>query len=108
MFQKLVLLVSYAELLDFSLLSFYVVYNGIVYTTYYDYDDIHYKKDKFGIFAQLNGDKYQCFYHEEPANNYSLIAKYSNIIQRQYNYDKDLVASYKSDEFQSSKEDPNI
>ena len=78
----------------FILTFVYVVYNGIVYTSYYD--DAIYKKDKFGIFAQRNGGKYECFYHDEPSNAHSLYATYSDLIQRQYNYDKDLVDSYNS------------
>ena len=80
----------------FVLTFVYVVYNGIVYTTYYDNDDSYYKKDSFGIFAQLNGDKYECFYHDEPSNTHAHYAKYSDLIKKQYNYDKDLIYSYQS------------
>ena len=76
----------------FILTFIYVVYNGIVYTTYYD--DTIYKKDSFGIFAQRNGDKFECFYHDEPGNTHALIAKYSDLIKKQYNYDKNLVNSF--------------
>ncbi len=90
-------------------LSFvYVVYNGIVYTKYYDYDNIVYKKDSEGAFAVLNGDKYICFYHDEPANEHSIIAKYSDLIKKQYNYDKDLIASYGSPKVTACKQNPKV
>jgi len=88
-------------------LSFvYVVYNGIVYTKYYE--DVIYKRDSEGAFAVLNGDKYICFYHDEPANKHSIIAKFSDLIKKQYNYDKDLIASYKSPEIAVCKQDPRV
>ena len=87
-------------------LSFvYVVYNGIVYTKYYENEYI-YKRDREGAFAVLNGDKYICFYHDEPANKHSIIAKFSDLIKKQYNYDKDLIASYKSPEVRACKKSP--
>lgn len=95
-------------IVGFIITFVYVVYNGIVYTTYYDYGSSFHKKDKFGIFAQKNGDKYECFYHDEPANTHSLIAKYSDLIKSQYNYDKDLSDSYISNEVMECEEDPTI
>lgn len=80
-------------IVGFVLSLVYVIYNGIVYTNYYDDDDI-YKTDSFGIFAQRNGDKFECFYHDEPENRHSIIAKYSDLGKKQYNYNKDLIASY--------------
>ena len=88
-------------------LSFvYVVYNGIVYTKYYEYTI--YKRDSEGAFAVLNGDKYICFYHDEPANKHSIIAKFSDLIKKQYNYDKDLIASYQSPEVAACEQDPRV
>ena len=90
-------------------LSFvYVVYNGIVYTKYYDYDHPVFKKDSEGAFAVLNGDKYICFYHDEPANLHSILAKYSDLIKKQYNYDKDLIASYESNEVKGCTKSPIV
>ena len=86
-------------IVGFVLTLFYVIYNGIVYTTYYDDDQIL-KRDSYGIFAQRNGDKFICFYHDEPANVHSIIAKYSDLRKKQYNYDRGLEASYHSDEVQ--------
>ena len=86
----------------------YIVYNGIVYTSYYDYSNVVYKRDSEGAFAVRNGDKFECFYHDEPANKHSIIAKYSDLIKKQYNYDKDLIASYLSSGVTDCLEDPNI
>ena len=88
-------------------LSFvYVIYNGIVYTKYYE--NIIFKRDSEGAFAVLNGDKYICFYHDEPANYHSIIAKFSDLIKKQYNYDKDLIASYQSPEVRACKKSPTL
>ena len=86
-------------IVGFVLTLFYVIYNGIVYTTYYDDGQIL-KRDSYGIFAQRNGDKFICFYHDEPANVHSIIAKYSDLRKKQYNYDRGLEASYNSIEVQ--------
>ena len=93
-------------IVGFVLTLFYVIYNGIVYTAYYDDDQIL-KRDSYGIFAQRNGDKFICFYHDEPANVHSIIAKYSDLRKKQYNYDRGLEASYHSDEVQDCIPDAN-
>ena len=46
------------------------------------------KKIVLEYLLKKNGDKYECFYHDEPENLHSIIAKYSDLIKRQYNYDK--------------------
>ena len=76
----------------------YVILNGLVYTTYYDYNNGIYKRNSDGAFAERKGDEFECFYYEDsPVNEHSLIAKYSDLIQKQYNYDKDLSESIKKD-----------
>ena len=76
----------------FVLTFIYVVYNGIVYTNYYDSQI--YKRDSDGAFAEWKGNHYECFYHDEPGNEHALYAKYSDLIQKQYNYDKDLTDEF--------------
>jgi len=73
----------------------YVIFNGLVYTTYYDDPNI-YKRDSDGIFAESKGNEFECLYYDVPDNSHALIAKYSDLIQKQYNYDKDLIESYTS------------
>ena len=93
--------------IGFVLSFVYVIYNGIVYTNYYD-DDSIYKRDKFGAFAELNDDKYKCYYFDEPGNKHSIIAKYSDLRKKQYNYDKELIDSYASNEVQNCMANPKI
>jgi uncharacterized membrane protein (DUF485 family) len=81
----------------FVLTFVYVIFNGIVYTNYYDNDQI-YKRDGDGAFAELKGERYECFYFDENGNTHSLIAKYSDLNKKQYNYNKDLEDSYEKDE----------
>ena len=81
----------------FVLTFVYVIFNGIVYTNYYD-DSTILKRDGDGAFAELKGDKYECFYFDENGNTHALIAKYSDLNKKQYNYNKDLDDSYEKDE----------
>ena len=78
----------------FVLTFVYVIYNGIVYTNYYD--EQIYKMDGDGAFAELKGDKYECFYFDEKGNDFALYAKFSDLGKKQYNYDKDFLESDES------------
>ena len=71
----------------------YVILNGLVYTTYYNYNNIIYKRDSDGVFAEKKGNYYECIYFDSEHNTHALRAKYSDLIQKQYNYDKDLIES---------------
>lgn len=75
----------------------YVVYNGIVYTHYYP-DYTMYKTDGEGAFAELKGDGYKCFYFSKSNDTKSFIAKYSDLIKNQYNYNLELLKSFSTDE----------
>ena len=80
-------------IVGFVLSFIYVVYNGIVYTNYYD--STIYKRNSDGAFAErVEAGKYECFYFDEIGNIHALIAKYSDLIQKQYNYDKDVQAEF--------------
>ena len=74
----------------------YVILNGLVYTTYYDHNGISpiYKRDSDGVFAELKNGQFECIYYDSTYNDHALYAKYSDLIQKQYNYDKDLFESY--------------
>ena len=85
----------------FVLTFIYVIYNGIVYTNYYDTQI--YKMDGDGAFAELKGDKYECFYFDEKGNTYALYAKFNDLGKKQYNYDKDFQTSIGADEIQDCK-----
>ena len=70
----------------------YVILNGIVFTN--NYDDEFIKRDGDGVFAEKTGTgKYKCLYFDEKGNRYSLIAKYSDLINKQYTYKKDRYKS---------------
>ena len=71
----------------------YVILNGLVYTTYYNHNNIIYKRDSDSVFAEKKGNDYECIYFDSEHNTHALIAKYSDLIQKQYNYDKDLIES---------------
>ena len=73
----------------FVLTLVYVIYNGIVYTNYYD--QIIYKMNGDGAFAELKGDKYECLYFDEKGNKYAIRAKFNDLGKKQYNYDKDFI-----------------
>ena len=80
----------------FILTFVYVVFNGLVYTTYsLDYilptSTIDYKRNGDGAFAELKGDKYECLYYDKQYNDHSYIATYSDLLKKQYNYDKDYL-----------------
>ena len=67
----------------FVLTFVYVILNGLVYTNYFD--DAIYKRDGDGAFAEKEGNAYKCIYFDKAANVYALFAKYSDLIQKQYN-----------------------
>ena len=81
----------------FVLTFVYVILNGIVYTNYYDNPSL-YKTDGDGAFAELDGNNYKCFYFDKKGNSHALIAKFSDYGKKQYNYNKDLIESFSSDE----------
>jgi len=80
----------------FILTFIYVVYNGIVYTNYYDSIPLL-KRDSDLAFAEWKGDHYECYYYDD-GNIHAIYAKYSDLINKQYNYDKDLLEEATSGE----------
>lgn len=82
-------------IVGFILTLVYVIYNGIVYTHYYDTDT--YKVDGKGAFAKLKDNSYKCFYYNEAYDIEALKAKYSDLIKSQYNYNKKLQDSFTND-----------
>ena len=76
----------------------YVIYNGVVYTNYYSSSNI-YKVDGDGAFAEYDEEKngYECFYYKKDDTE-GIIAKYSDLIKSQYNYNYDLKKSFQTPE----------
>ena len=86
----------------------YVILNGLVYTTYYDNSIRIYKRDSDGAFAEKKGSYYECIYFDSRYNVHALRAKYSDLIQKQYNYDKDLKEEYENNIPSGCKIDPSL
>ena len=84
-------------IVGFIFTFFYIVYNGIVYTNYYD-NKIP-KRDSDGSYAKRTQTpgKFECLYYDEYNNHYSVYAKYSDLIKKQYNYEKDFYESVSDD-----------
>lgn len=83
-------------IVGFVLTFVYVIFNGLVYTNYYNENNKVYKTDGDGIVAEASGDKYECKYFDEKGNEHALYAKYSDLGKKQYNYNKDLVSDLTS------------
>ena len=75
--------------IGFVLSLVYVIFNGLVYTNYYADDDL-YKTDEDGIVAEASGSNFKCKYFDKKGNTHALVAKYSDLGKKQYNYNKDL------------------
>ena len=80
-------------IVGFILTFIYVVYNGIVYTNYYDDENNRiFKLDSDRSFAVQDGNnQYKCLYYDQYQNEYALYAKFSDLNKKQYNYDRKLV-----------------
>ena len=76
-------------IVGFVLTFVYVIFNGIVYTTYGIND---YKVDGDSAFAKkVKSGEYECLYFDKKENLHSLYATYSDLIKKQYNYEKDKL-----------------
>ena len=40
------------------------------------------KRDSDGTFAEIDGNFFECFYHDSPENIHSFYAKYTDLIQK--------------------------
>lgn len=77
-----------------AILTFiYVIFNGIVYTNYYD--KTVYKINEDGAFAESSyDDKYKCIYFNKENDDKALKAKFSDLLKSRYNYDKEMSAAF--------------
>ena len=78
----------------FVLTFIYVIFNGLIYTTY---DTGVIKLDGDGAYAERVGNSadFKCLYYDEK-NSHKAFATYSDFGKKQYNYDKDLYRSYQN------------
>jgi len=76
----------------FVLTFVYVIFNGLIYTTY---DTGIVKRDGDGVYAERDGTTsyFKCLYYEEK-NPHKARATISDIGKKQYNYDKDKYFAY--------------
>ena len=75
--------------IGFVLTFVYVIFNGIVYTTY---GNGTYKRDGDGVFAERSeANKYKCLYFDKQYNTHALQATYADLGKKQYNYKKDFL-----------------
>ena len=86
----------------------YVIYNGVVYTNYYNSSSI-YKVDGDGAFAEYDekNNRYECFYYKKDDKK-AIIAKYCDLIKSQYNYNYDLSKSFSNSEKSKCKNYPYL
>ena len=83
--------------IGFVLTLVYVIYNGVVYTNYYDTEIP--KRDGEGAIAELVSEgNYRCLFFNKENDTDALYAKYSDLIKSQYNFDIDLIKSFDSEE----------
>ena len=75
-------------IVGFVLTFVYIIFNGLIYTTY---DTGIIKRDGDGVFAERigNTNDFKCLYYDEK-NIHKIYATISDFGKKQYNYDKDL------------------
>ena len=84
--------------IGFVLTLVYVIYNGIVYTNYYD-KHIYKRDDDYAVaeLVEAETNKYKCLYFNKENDTEALYAKYSDLIKSQYNYNRELVVFFNED-----------
>jgi hypothetical protein len=82
----------------FVLTFVYVILNGIVYTSYYhDYNALIKTEGEGALAERVSAGKYECMYYDTKGNDQAYYAKFSDLIKKQYNYNKDLAKEYLED-----------
>ena len=93
--------------IGFILTLVYIIFNGIVYTNYYDCQTYK-RNDDYAVAELVEGEteKYKCLYFNKENDTEALYAKYSDLIKSQYNYNRKLKVFF--DEDYPEKKDCNI
>ena len=104
--------------IGFVLTFVYVIFNGLVYTTVYagtidistGSASIHgvLKRDEDYAIAEKDGDTFKCLYFDNQFNFFSAFAKFSDLGKKQYNYDKDIIKDYTTDQIRNCIEDNSV
>ena len=79
----------------------YVIVGGILFTQYYPIESV-YKRDGDGAFAEYEDMKgFRCKYFSGVGNKRAFIAKFSDYVKSQYNYNKKLRDFFEAQENQN-------
>ena len=97
-------------LLGFVLTFIYIILNGIVYTNYYEgkYSTVNKMESDGSVLEYEENKGFKCLFYSDIGNKKSFIAKYSDYVKSQYNYDKDLIDSYEKDEAKKNCSIPRV
>ena len=80
-------------IVGFVLTFVYVIFNGLVYTTY---DTGIYKRNGDYAFAEKEGNDFKCLYFDNKNNEHSIYATISDFGKKQYNYKKEWSKDIKT------------
>ena len=100
--------------IGFVLTFVYVIFNGLVYTTVYAMKENNgnigfiLKRDGDHAIAEKDGDNYKCLYFDNQYNFLSIYAKFSDLGKKQYNYDKDIIKDYTTDQIRNCIDDNSV
>ena len=108
-FEKITGIIGLATgVIGFVLTLVYICYSGYIFTNEIapnDYDsgfgnsfDYLMKLNGDGAFAEKDGNEYKCLYYKKDKEN-SILAKYSDLGKKQYNYEKKRHYPEDNDEF---------
>jgi len=87
-------------IIGFVLTLIYVILNGIVYTNYYDDKDLLKMKSDGSVLEYEENKGFKCYFYSDVGDKKAFIAKYSDYVKSQYNYDKALIDSYENEDKQ--------
>ena len=105
-FEKITGIIGLATgVIGFVLTLVYICYSGYIFTkepatTRYDsgFSTYMIKLNGDGAFAERDGNEYKCLYYKKDKDN-SILAKYSDLGKKQYNYEKKRHYPGDNDEF---------
>ena len=109
-FEKITGIIGLATgVIGFVLTLVYICYSGYIFTkepatTRYDsgFSTYMIKLNGDGAFAERDGNEYKCLYYKKDKDN-SILAKYSDLGKKQYNYEKKRHYPEDNDEFNKNE-----
>ena len=98
-------------IVGFILTFIYLIFNGIVFTQYGDFDfdslddNLLLKRDSDGAIAEYEKERgYKCLFFSKTGEIKSMLPKFSDFMKSQYNYNKELRDSFKPEKNQEKAE----